>query len=176
MVKTVKRNKAQLQQISDVAWLVRQGPRKLGILNKDVQDKYFYINGKEFVKLNDESAVGQHFGNAKIFEEQIKDSPTISDAFYIKGHLIEYDTPYPLDHTHPDYDDQVPLYTKTSDSDVYYAAGWYAINFEKGWKHGHGPKYTTLTTYGYEGPFKTEMECRARLKQLNKEKRQNDRS
>ena len=40
------KNKAQLQQISDVAWLVRQGPRKLGILNKDVQEHYFYINGK----------------------------------------------------------------------------------------------------------------------------------
>ena len=33
MVKTVKRNKAQLQQISDVAWLVRQGANKMGILN-----------------------------------------------------------------------------------------------------------------------------------------------
>ena len=40
---TKLKNKAQLQQISDVAWLVRQGPRKLGILNKDIQEHYFYI-------------------------------------------------------------------------------------------------------------------------------------
>ena len=40
------KSKAKLQQISDVAWLVRQGANKMGILNKDVQDHYFYINGK----------------------------------------------------------------------------------------------------------------------------------
>ena len=169
------KNKAQLQQISDVAWLVRQGPRKLGILNKDVQEHYFYINGKDFVSLNTEEDVANHFGNAKIFEEQITDPATTVDAFYIKGHLIDYNTPYPLDPAHPDYDPVVPLYTKTPDSDVYYAAGWYCVNFEKGWKHGHGPKYSTLTTYGYEGPYKTEIECRTRLKQLNKVRRINDR-
>ena len=38
-----KGKKAILQQISDVAWLVRQGKNKLGILNKDVQNHYFYI-------------------------------------------------------------------------------------------------------------------------------------
>ena len=40
--KKTKISKAHLQQVSDVAWLVRQGPRKIGILNKDVQDHYFY--------------------------------------------------------------------------------------------------------------------------------------
>ena len=33
--------------------------------------------------------------------------------------------------------DEIPLFAKTENSDVYYAAGWYAINFEKGWKHGN---------------------------------------
>ena len=53
-----KGKKATLQQISDVAWLVRQGKNKLGILNKDVQNHYFYINGKEavsFLKIIKES-------------------------------------------------------------------------------------------------------------------------
>ena len=70
--------------------------------------------------------------------------------------------------------ENVPLYTKTADSDVYYAAGWYCINFEKGWKHSHGPKYSTLVNYGYAGPFKTEIECRQANSKLNKEKRIND--
>ena len=47
----------------------------------------------------------------------------------------------------------------------------YAINFEKGWKHGYCPKATTLFQYGYEGPFKTKDELRFRLKELNKIKR-----
>ena len=61
---------------------------------------------------------------------------------------------------------------KTENSNVYYAAGWYAINFDKGWKHGNCPKLNTLITYGYEGPFKTKIELKQRLKVLNKIKRQ----
>ena len=47
----------------------------------------------------------------------------------------------------------------------------YAINFEKGWKHGYCPKASTLFQYGYEGPFNTKDELRFRLKELNKIKR-----
>jgi hypothetical protein len=171
MVKTQK-NKAKLQQISDTAWILQQGPRKVGILNKDVQDKFFYINGKTIEYFTNEQEVAKKFGNAKIFEEQITTSPVVNDTFYIKGHPIDYETPFPIDTSHPEYNDDVPLYTKTPESDIFYAAGWYAINFEKGWKHGHGPKYSTLTQYGYKGPFKTEIECRQVLRQLNKKKKE----
>jgi|TARA_B100000073_G_C23674551_1_gene550016 hypothetical protein len=171
-----KGKKAILQQISDVAWLVRQGKNKLGILNKDVQNKYFYINGKEAISLPEQKDVEEYFGNVDIFNEQIKDSPTEPEAFYIKGHLIDYETPYPLDPSEPNYDPDVPLYTKTPDSDIYYAAGWYCINFDKCWKHGHGPKYSTLIKYGFRGPFKTEEECKIVLKQINKERKLSERT
>ena len=48
-------NLTKLQQVSDVAWLVKQGNNKLGILNKDVQEKYVYITGKELLKFEDET-------------------------------------------------------------------------------------------------------------------------
>ena len=35
-----KNRKAELQQISDVAWLVTQGHKRIGILNKDVQNHF----------------------------------------------------------------------------------------------------------------------------------------
>ena len=160
-----------LQQISDVAWLVHQGEEKLGILNKDVQEKYTYITGKDLVKLNTKTEVKSFFGNIKIFEEQINNPTNHDEAFYLKGHLIDYPTPFALESDHPDYSDELPLYTKIDGSDVYYAAGYYCINFEKGWKHAHGPKLATLVKYGFEGPFKTEDEMRQRLKVLNRKKR-----
>ncbi len=163
-----QKNKTQLQQISDVAWLVRQGEKRLGILNKDIQEKFFYITGKEFIGFDDETEVVKHFGNIHLFTDQVNQPTTLSEEFFIKGYQIDYDRPYPLDFTHPDYDERVPLYTKTVDSNVYYAAGWYGINFEKGWKRAKGPKYITLATYGFIGPFKTEMECKTEVKKLNK--------
>jgi hypothetical protein len=59
--------KTIIQQISDVALLVHQGPNKLGILNKGVQENFTYITGKELLSFNNENDVKQHFGNMTLF-------------------------------------------------------------------------------------------------------------
>lgn len=165
---TTNFEKTMLQQISDVAWLVHQKGEKLGILNKDVQEHYVYINGRDTVLFNNENEVVEHFGNITLFEEKIDKPSAISDGFFIKGYEVDYPNPFALDENHPDYRDDIPLYTKIEDSKVYYAAGYYCINFGKGWKHAHGPKLSTLLTYGFEGPFRTSIEVKQRNRILNK--------
>ena len=169
-------DKTVLQQISDVAWLVHQGPSKLGILNKDVQEHYTYITGKELVKFEDKDAVVEHFGNLNLFSEVVTVPTQTSEKVFIKGFEVEHDDPIIIDATHPDYRDDLPVYAKVAGKGIYYAAGYYCIHFEKGWKKSRGPKLATLLKYGYEGPFKTELEMRQRLKVLNKDKRKHDRS
>lgn len=167
--------KTKLQQISDEAWLVKQGDEKVGILNKDVQHRYTYITGKTVTLFSDDTEVQQHFGNIKLFEEVDTNSTIESnDEFFICGHKVDVPNPIPVEENDPNYREDLPLYLKTENSNVYYSAGWYCINFEKGWKHGHGPKLATLEHYGYTGPYKTEFECRAELKRLNKERRLNE--
>ena len=166
--------KTVLQQISDVAWLVHQGPAKLGILNKDVQEHYTYITGKELVKFNDQDAVVEHFGNMNLFNEIVNSSAKTSERIFIKGFEVDHENPIIIDSNHPDYRDDLPVYAKIEGKGIYYASGYYCINFEKGWKKSRGPKLATLVKYGYEGPFKTELEMRQRLKELNKRKRKND--
>lgn len=168
--------KTMLQQISDVAWLVHQGNQKLGILNKSAQEKFTYITGKDLVNFQDDHEVEEYFGNSTLFKKQITSAAIKPDSYYIKGYEVDYETPFALDESHPDYRDDIPLYTKIEGSDVYYAAGYYCINFGKGWKQSRGPKLTTLLRYGYEGPYKSELEMRQQLKRLNKEKRNNDRT
>lgn len=168
--------KTVLQQISDVAWLVHQGPSKLGILNKDVQEHYTYITGKEFVKFEDKDAVVEHFGNLNLFVEVINAPAQTAEKVFIRGFEVEHEDPFIIDSSHPDYRDDLPIYAKVEGKGIYYAAGYYCINFEKGWKKSRGPKLATLLKYGYEGPFKTEIEMRQRLKELNAKRRKNDRS
>lgn len=163
-----KFNDTMLQQISDVAWLVHRGSEKLGILNKSVQDNFTYLNGTDLIHFKNKTEVVKHFGNVKLFEQQITNPIQKQDKFYVKGHEVDYSEPFALEESSPDYRYDLPLYTKIPDSKIYYAAGYYCINFEKGWKHARGPKLTTLEKYGYEGPFKTEIEMKQRLKTLNK--------
>jgi len=122
-------------------------------------DASVYVGDKE---------VREHFGNIALFEDQITDPITAPDSLYIRGHLIDYDNPILVDEGDPNYDANLPLYLKAANSNVYYAAGWYCINFEKGWKHSHSPKLGTLLKYGYNGPYKTEIDCRIVMKRLNK--------
>ena len=163
--------KTMLQQISDVAWIVHQRGSKLGILNKNIQENFTYINGQDYLQFTSESEVIKHFGNSDLFAEQITQPTHVQDKFYVKGYEVDYAEPFALDEEHADFREDLPLYTKIAESNIYYAAGYYCINFEKGWKHAHGPKLATLLKYGFEGPFKTETEMRHRLKLLNRKKR-----
>lgn len=53
--------------------------------------------------------------------------------------------------------DNLPCFTKTENSKVFYAAGYYAILFENnGWTASFCPKVSTLRTNTFLGPFKTE--------------------
>ena len=107
-----------------------------------------------------------------VFDEGTELDVTQPATFYIKGYPVDYLNPIPVDPSDSDYLEHIPLFSKTENSKIYYAAGWYAVNFEKGWKHANCPKLNTLVMYGYEGPFKTNMELKQRLKVLNKLKRQ----
>jgi hypothetical protein len=162
-------SQTKLQQISDVAWIVQQGNQRIGLLNKDVQNHYTFISGKTVEIFDNDTEVTAHFGNIKLFEEKVNAPTTIADSYYIKGFLVEYPDPVPVEPGNPHYRHDLPLYSKTSDSDVLYAAGWYCIKFDKGWKHAHGPKLSTLKQYGYKGPFRTQLECKHRIKLLNKQ-------
>lgn len=161
----------KLQQISDVAWIVQRGTHRMGILNKDVQDHYTYISGKTVEVFHNDAAVRDHFGNIRLFEDKIDQDLTRRDGVYIRGHLVDYPDPVLVEESDPNYRKDLPLYLKSAGSDVYYAAGWYCINFERGWKQAHSPKLSTLLEYGFTGPFRHSSESREEMKRLNRARR-----
>ena len=60
------------------------------------------------------------------------------------------------------------LFTKSKKSKSLYCAGYYCIQFEKGWVKSFCPKLVTLEKYVYKGPFKTELEMRSELSNVNR--------
>jgi hypothetical protein len=49
-----------------------------------------------------------------------------------------------------------PIYTKTSKSKSWFAAGWYSIKRGRNWKIIQDPKLIALQRYPYQGPFRTK--------------------
>lgn len=55
--------------------------------------------------------------------------------------------------------ENLPCFTKKPTSKIYFAAGYYGINFDNGgWMESHCPKLATLRRYEHIGPFKTETD------------------
>lgn len=170
------KQQVKLQKISEDAWIVNDNEKRVGILHKTIQDKYTYLDKTETILFDNKVEVQEAFKNQFVFDNEVELDINQPATFYIKGYSVDYPNPVPVEVDHEDYMEEIPLFAKTENSNVYYAAGWYAINFEKGWKHGSCPKLNTLITYGYEGPFKTKLELKQRLKVLNKIKRKASKS
>jgi len=162
--------KATIKKVDECSWLVIDQQRgNVGVLYQNVQGTYEYLSNEIKEEFYSDRDVEKFFG-AKVFKKDA-DHVVHPDKMFIAGFEIPFPAPELVASDHPEYNREIPLFSKTANSDVLYAAGWYAINFEKGWKHGYCPKATTLFQYGYEGPFKTKDELRFRLKELNKIKR-----
>ena len=54
---------------------------------------------------------------------------------------------------------KLALFTKSIKSKSLYCAGYYIIQFDKGWVKSFCPKLITLERYNYKGPFKTIWKC-----------------
>lgn len=61
--------------------------------------------------------------------------------------------------------ENLPCFTKTPTSKVFFAAGYYGINFDNGgWMEAFTPKLSTLRKYEYIGPFKTATDAQIAIK------------
>ncbi len=54
---------------------------------------------------------------------------------------------------------KLPIYTKTSKSKSWFAAGWYRVKKGRNWSITQDPKLIVLQRYTYAGPFHTQTEA-----------------
>lgn len=54
---------------------------------------------------------------------------------------------------------KLPIYTKTSKSKSWFAAGWYRVKKGRSWTVTQDPKLIVLQRYPYAGPFHTEQQA-----------------
>jgi len=62
---------------------------------------------------------------------------------------------------------KLPLFTKSEKSKSVYCAGYYIIQFNKGWVKSYCPKLITIERYNSKGPFRTDLEMRQQLSKAN---------
>jgi hypothetical protein len=150
--------------VPNKVWIVEEEGEKLGTLNKEKKGFSFYRKGQK-MSITDLSDLNAKFGVA-LFEESVKKvkAPQVTASNNI------YDFPCSSRPFNPVYNikKKLPIYAKSGKSKSLYCAGYYVIQFRKGWVKSFCPKLITLERYNYQGPFKTELEMRSVLNTLSK--------
>jgi hypothetical protein len=149
-------------------WIVEDGGQKLGTLNKEKKGFSFYRHGKK-INISSKEEIKTKFGeNVRNEVDKIikLNRVKVSEADNV------YDFPCSSRPHNPVYNikKKLPIYSKSKKSKSLYCAGYYVIQFRKGWVKSFCPKLITLERYKFKGPFKTEEEMKNAILFLGKEK------
>jgi len=147
--------------IPNKEWIIEDSGKKIGSIAKNKKGYIFLRNGQ--------------IAELKSYKDVVDTLVTLenkkSTKFEIEPltHTI-YNYPCRTKPYNPVYNvkDRLPLYTKNLKSKSRYCAGYYVIQFQKGWLRSFCPKLITLERNPYQGPFKTAQEMKAVLNSLNK--------
>lgn len=141
-------------------WIIEDNGYRVGILQKDETNKYIMLSKDKKMIYNDIRSLEKTFGK-NFFISTSMPTDTNNEV---------YGYPTSCNPHNPMYDvkKKLPLFTKSDDSKSIYCAGYYAIKFDKGWVRSFCPKLITIQRYDYRGPFKTELEARQTLSNVNR--------
>lgn len=153
--------------VQDKFWIVEKNGQKLGTLQKQDTNGWIFL-GKTFKEtLHTKEDVIEKFGD--IFTIASKSTETT-----IESEPVEYNVHgYPVNQKpyNPVFDvqKQIPIYGKTPKSRSLFGAGYYIIQFPKGWRKAYCPKLITLQRYPFKGPMKSKIEMQQLLNEANKD-------
>ena len=142
-------------------WIVEEHGNKIGTLSAS-EDCYLYNCQTGTEVFGNISQLKKRFG--KISWSNSNEQPVQVTENEVHGYNTSCEPFNPL----YDVKRRLPLFSKSNKSKSLYCAGYYIIQFEKGWVKSFCPKLITVERYTTKGPFKTEIEMRQELSRVNK--------
>jgi hypothetical protein len=145
--------------IPNKEWILEDSGKKIGSIAKNKKDYTFLRNGQTF--------------NIKNYRDIVDKLDVITKHNFEIDPLTHFIYDYPCSSKPHDavYDikKKLPLFAKSSKSKSQYCAGYYIIQFHKGWVKSFCPKLITIDRNPNRGPFKNEIEMKIALASVNKE-------
>ena len=155
------------QIVKDSFWILESNEQKIGtmrhanntwqvLLEKDKQEFSSYNNVIDFLG-----------------EDPLKPNTKSSAEQPVQGEFDVQGYPTPVQPYNVEQYKSLPTYTKTPKSTVKYSAGYYGIEFPKGWVPSFNPKLNTLLegAVSYVGPFYSEMEMNININNKKRERK-----
>lgn len=138
-------------------WIIEDEGVKIGTLSKD-GDGFLFSKKGEISFFQDEKQLKRKFGKNFLTAQIIKpaDDQEEQSVHGFPTKCVPYKSMF-------DIQRNLPLFTKSESSKSVYCAGYYLIKFNVNWLKSFCPKLITIERNNYVGPFKTELEMKAKL-------------
>lgn len=135
-------------------WILQDGNQKVGNIEA--------CAGGYQVKIHDQVAQFKTIRMAAqrvniVFEPKVQPIKHKVNANIVHG----YPTAGRVNNPMWDVKMKLPIYTKTSKSKSWFAAGWYRVKKGRSWSVTQDPKLIVLQRYPYSGPFYTQQEAQS---------------
>lgn len=150
--------------LKDKFWIIEEDNQRVGTLSWN-DDRYIFSSSIETCFFDDTNQMKKKFGSDVVF---VNNTNIIEEQIPKENNIHGFPTSVPPHNSMYDVKRKLPLFTKSVKSKSMYCAGYYVIQFEKGWVKSFCPKLITVERYNTHGPFKTELEMRQELSRVNK--------
>ena len=147
--------------LQDKFWIVEESGQRIGTLTKD-KDSFVLSKKGEVQFYNNEKEIASTFGK-DFLTASITDTNETQEL-NVHGYptrSIPYNSMF-------DIKRKLPLFTKSEKSKSVYCAGYYLVKFNVNWLKSFCPKLITVERNAYMGPYKTELEMKAALSNVNR--------
>jgi hypothetical protein len=139
--------------IKDKFWILEENAKRVGMMNFKDDNYTINLKRKDFVAhdANDLKNLGIEF--------VIRDL-TQGGNIEVMGYPTDQEEVFNVKEI-----DGYPTFTKKSASKSVHVAGWYGLKFKNGWVCSLCPRFTTIKTNVFVGPYKTKMDLKVVLNQ-----------
>ena len=142
-------------------WIVEQEGVRIGTLCKE--DEGFVVTSKGKIQFyKNENQLKKTFGKNFLVANIKENNEIVSkDVHGYPTRTKPYNSMF-------DIKRKLPLFTKSEKSKSVYCAGYYLIKFNVNWLKSYCPKLITVERNEYMSPYKTELEMKMALSNVNR--------
>ncbi len=143
-------------ELTDISWLLIDDHETYqGILIRRA-DKYEILSKEIHEFYEDYDKVVEKYGKIKF-----KKRPTNKTELFLAGYPVDVDEAFQID-------EEGLSYTKTENSKIKFAPGYWGLLFSNCYVAAFCPKYSTINKYESLGPFKDRLIMQSELLMANK--------
>jgi len=144
-------------------WIVEEEGERVGTLSKE-DDNWVFSSKGNVSFFQNETQLKKTFGKDFLVAKITASNDTEQVANEVHGYPTR-STPY---NSMFDINRKLPLFTKSEKSKSVYCAGYYLVKFNVNWLKSFCPKLITIERNQYTGPYKTELEMKLALSNVNR--------